>query len=96
MATEQSSLLERRRPNRPTYQTNDSFSSPLPSPTLEQAVFPNISSKNKDSKFKWFNKRTGYYDEDRQDLVKESTGVRVWSESYSSIGKEDKSRETNI
>ncbi|KAL0086838.1 chloride channel [Phycomyces blakesleeanus] len=32
-----------------------------------------------------FNKRTGVYDEDEQDLIKENTGVRVWSESYSSI-----------
>lgn len=38
--------------------------------------------------FKWLNKRTGPYDEDGQSLVKENTGVRVWSESYSSIGKQ--------
>ncbi|KAI8344822.1 chloride channel [Chlamydoabsidia padenii] len=32
-----------------------------------------------------FNKRNGLYDEDKKDLVKESTGIRVWSDSYSSI-----------
>lgn len=37
-------------------------------------------------KFKLFNKRLGSYDEDKQGLIKESTGVRVWYESYSSIG----------
>ncbi|CDH57436.1 clc channel [Lichtheimia corymbifera JMRC:FSU:9682] len=36
-------------------------------------------------KFKLFNKRHGSYDEDRQGLIKENTGVRVWYESYSTI-----------
>lgn len=38
-------------------------------------------------KFRPLYKRTGPYDEDEQGLVQENTGVRVWSESYSSIGK---------
>ncbi|CDH60750.1 predicted protein [Lichtheimia corymbifera JMRC:FSU:9682] len=33
-----------------------------------------------------FNKRLGQYDDDRQELLNENTGVRVWYESYSSIG----------
>ncbi|KAI8084876.1 chloride channel [Halteromyces radiatus] len=36
-------------------------------------------------RFNIFNKRHGVYDEDRQDLVNEYTGIRVWSDSYSSI-----------
>ncbi|KAI7883164.1 hypothetical protein K492DRAFT_126685 [Lichtheimia hyalospora FSU 10163] len=32
-----------------------------------------------------FNKRLGQYDDDRQELLNENTGVRVWYESYSSI-----------
>ncbi|RCI01770.1 hypothetical protein CU098_008080 [Rhizopus stolonifer] len=36
-------------------------------------------------KFRPLYKRTGPYDEDEQGLVQENTGVRVWSESYSSI-----------
>lgn len=34
----------------------------------------------------WFKKRVSSYDQDKQSLVKENTGIRVWSESYSSIG----------
>lgn len=40
--------------------------------------------------FKLFNKRHGSYDEDRQGLLKENTGVRVWYESYSTIGTQSK------
>lgn len=86
--TESSSLLERRRQSKPHYYTSD-MSVPLPSPS------PNITKEDtngrgehtKYHKFRLFNKRSGLYDEDRQSLVKESTGVRVWNESYSSIGK---------
>ncbi|ORE01231.1 hypothetical protein BCV72DRAFT_81745 [Rhizopus microsporus var. microsporus] len=84
--TESSSLLERRRQSKPHYYTSD-MSVPLPSPSL------NITKEDTDGrgehtryhKFRLFNKRSGLYDEDRQSLVKESTGVRVWNESYSSI-----------
>ena len=90
---ERTSLLDHRKV--PTnYTTEDPILSiPLPSPFAEQEPFtyPTVSTpravKNKDGRFKWFNKRTGLYDEDRQGLVKENTGIRVWSESYSSIGK---------
>lgn len=86
--TESSSLLERRRQSKPHYYTSD-MSVPLPSPS------PNIIKEDTDGrgehtryhKFRLFNKRSGFYDEDRQSLVNESTGVRVWNESYSSIGK---------
>ncbi|KAI8639054.1 chloride channel [Parasitella parasitica] len=93
--TERSSLLDRRRSsqmrNGNYTEGGLTFSIPLPSPFREQEpiTFPathNTTPTTLDRhRFKWFNKRTGSYDEDRQDLVKESTGVRVWSESYSSI-----------
>lgn len=92
--TERTSLLQDRRRSTQKKQYNntengESLSIPLPSPYREQepiTFIPNQDNKNSNSKFNWFNKRTGYYDEDRQGLVKENTGVRVWSESYSSIG----------
>lgn len=103
--TERSSLLDRRRSSRQQQQnrlyTEDnavSLTVPLPSPFREPQdpiafSTPTSPSNNNKSglhhRFTWFNKRSGSYDEDRQDLVKESTGVRVWSESYSSIGKRD-------
>ncbi|KAI8349423.1 chloride channel [Blakeslea trispora] len=74
MSTEErSSLLDRRTSSQKQYLT-------LPSPCQDQE-----SPATPSRQFKWFNKRTGSYDEDRSGLVKESTGVRVWSESYSSI-----------
>jgi chloride channel 3/4/5 len=95
--TERSSLLDRRRSsqmqNRHYTEVGQNLSIPLPSPFREQEpiTFPTtthaITPSQDRHRFKWFNKRTGSYDEDRQDLVKENTGVRVWSESYSSIGK---------
>lgn len=95
--SERTSLLDRRRSsNIPRNYTegNSLLSIPLPSPFREQEPFtfptsvPASSNENRlHNRFKWFNKRTGSYDEDRQGLVKENTGIRVWSESYSSIGK---------
>jgi chloride channel 3/4/5 len=90
--TERTSLLDRRRSSRqPQQYTEDNtvpLSLPLPSPFREpqDPITFSPSNINKNHRFKWFNKRNGSYDEDRQGLVKESTGVRVWSESYSSIG----------
>ncbi|KAI8394188.1 chloride channel [Radiomyces spectabilis] len=95
--TERSSLLDRRRTsNNHTYNT---LNVPLPPPfedlpnsapptatvfhTSSQGT-PAVSPRG-EHRFRIFNKRTGYYDDDRQGLVKENTGVRVWSESYSSI-----------
>ncbi|KAL7313557.1 hypothetical protein PS15m_007291 [Mucor circinelloides] len=94
--TERSSLLDRRRSSQKHtnrhYTDGQNLSIPLPSPFREQEpiTFPAahhtaITPSQDKHRFKWFNKRTGFYDEDRQDLVKENTGVRVWSESYSSI-----------
>ncbi|RUP04126.1 hypothetical protein BC936DRAFT_140559 [Jimgerdemannia flammicorona] len=37
--------------------------------------------------FKWRRRRTGNYDEDRQGLLDERAGIRVWYENYSTIGK---------
>lgn len=96
--TERSSLLDRRRSSQKHtnrhYTDGQNLSIPLPSPFREHEpiTFPAahhtaITPSQDKHRFKWFNKRTGFYDEDRQDLVKENTGVRVWSESYSSIGK---------
>lgn len=103
MSNERTSLLDRRRsiPQQPQQTRNytegtSPLSIPLPSPFREQepllfpasvSATPNSSNKRLHNRFKWFNKRTGSYDEDRQGLVKENTGIRVWSESYSSIGK---------
>jgi chloride channel 3/4/5 len=99
--TERTSLLDRRRSSRQQQNrlyTDDNtvpLSLPLPSPFREPqdsitfsapATPSNIQKGGLHHRFKWFNKRNGSYDEDRQGLVKESTGVRVWSESYSSIG----------
>lgn len=39
------------------------------------------------SSFHFMKRRTGAYDEDLQGLIDENTGVRVWYENYSSIGK---------
>jgi hypothetical protein len=39
------------------------------------------------SSFRFMKRRTGAYDEDLQGLIDENTGVRVWYENYSSIGK---------
>lgn len=95
--SERTSLLDRRRSSKlaRNYNTEDTpvLSIPLPSPYQEQEplTFPTSAATSNDNglhkKFKWFITRTGSYDEDRQGLVKESTGIRVWSESYSSIGK---------
>lgn len=101
-ATERSSLLDRRNHNRSknyNIKGERGLYIPLPSPFREQQeplAFPTsaaaaTSSNHNNHRFKWFNKRTGSYDEDRQGLVKENTGIRVWSESYSSIGKEKNS-----
>lgn len=96
---ERTSLLDRRRlTEQGRNYTNDGsvLSIPLPTPFREQQepfVFPTSANatpsgnRGLHNRFKWFNKRTGSYDEDRQALVKENTGIRVWSESYSSIGK---------
>ncbi|KAI9320843.1 chloride channel [Dichotomocladium elegans] len=43
------------------------------------------SGNDNHHRFKLFNKRLGSYDEDRQALIDENTGVRVWYESYSTI-----------
>ncbi|KAI9252200.1 chloride channel [Helicostylum pulchrum] len=92
--SERTSLLDRRRSsNIPRNYTEDNslLSIPLPSPFREQEPFtfptsvPASNENRLHNRFKWFNKRTGSYDEDRQGLVKENTGIRVWSESYSSI-----------
>ncbi|KAI7892094.1 chloride channel [Mucor mucedo] len=93
--SERTSLLDRRRSSKlaKNYNTEDTpvLSIPLPSPYQEHdpLVFPTSAATSNDNglhkKFKWFITRTGSYDEDRQGLVKESTGIRVWSESYSSI-----------
>lgn len=95
--SERTSLLDRRRNTKlaKSYNTEDtqSLSIPLPSPYQEHEplIFPTSAIEANENtlhkRFKWLNKRTGSYDEDRQDLVKENTGIRVWSESYSSIGK---------
>ncbi|RCH97577.1 hypothetical protein CU098_002073, partial [Rhizopus stolonifer] len=87
---ERSSLLDRRRSSSQQKYNTTPLSIPLPSsPYREQdpLVYPPTSHSQQsfNNRFKWFNKRTGSYDEDRQGLVKENTGVRVWSESYSSI-----------
>ncbi|KAI9339123.1 chloride channel [Pilaira anomala] len=91
-ASERATLLDRRRSaNIPRNYTEDNsnLSIPLPSPYRESHFsFPVPITSNEGklhNRFKWFNKRTGSYDEDRQGLVKENTGIRVWSESYSSI-----------
>jgi chloride channel 3/4/5 len=91
-STENTSLLDRRRGSRSKNYNTEGLSIPLPSPFREQEPLAYPTSSNNESntlhnRFKWFNKRTGSYDEDRQGLVKENTGIRVWSESYSSIGK---------
>ncbi|KAF7731740.1 hypothetical protein EC973_008254 [Apophysomyces ossiformis] len=87
--TERSNLLDRRRSNQnyhtlphlPSIQSLDQYSTFLyPSNNSTPLVSPRTEHR-----FKLFNKRTGVYDEDRKGLVKENTGVRVWSESYSSI-----------
>lgn len=39
------------------------------------------------SSFHFMKRRTGAYDEDSQGLINENTGIRVWYENYSSIGK---------
>ncbi|KAI9483189.1 MAG: chloride channel [Benjaminiella poitrasii] len=89
-ATERTTLLHHRRSSlqsRRRY-TKDPLTIPLPSPYRECeqiATYPTTTPTNHHNRFKWFNKRTGSYDEDRQGLVKENTGIRVWSESYSSI-----------
>ncbi|KAI8979517.1 chloride channel [Mycotypha africana] len=64
----------------------------MPSPYREPSVLfsstTNFNSHNENtlhSRFRIFNKRTGSYDEDGHDLIKENTGLRVWSESYSTI-----------
>lgn len=97
--SERTSLLDRRRSSKLTrnYNTEDSpsLSIPLPLPYQEHEplTFPTSAAATPSNEnalhkqFKWFNTRTGSYDEDRQGLVKENTGIRVWSESYSSIGK---------
>ncbi|KAG2178631.1 hypothetical protein INT44_001784 [Umbelopsis vinacea] len=41
------------------------------------------------SSFHFMKRRTGAYDEDSQGLINENTGIRVWYENYSSIGKLD-------
>ena len=87
MSTERSALLDRRASSQKEYNTAATLTIPLPSPYKDQELLVSPSSATPSRHFKWFNKRTGSYDEDRQGLVKESTGVRVWSESYSSIGK---------
>ncbi|KAI9275562.1 chloride channel [Phascolomyces articulosus] len=99
MSTERSSLLERRRqsnynslqdlPVLPStgdirgFNNNNNISAP----TLHSPGFPSTPSIRDDrqSRFKLFNKRLGSYDEDRQGLIKENTGLRVWYESYSTI-----------
>lgn len=53
--------------------------------TASNAAY-NQHGSNDHHKFKLFNKRHGSYDEDRQGLIKENTGLRVWYESYSTIG----------
>lgn len=90
--TERTSLIDRRQSlqNRQYTESDQPLSIPLPSPFREQepiTFIPNSPNQPTSNKFHWFNKRTGSYDEDRQGLVKENTGVRVWSESYSSIGR---------
>ncbi|KAI8372538.1 chloride channel [Choanephora cucurbitarum] len=85
MSTERSTLLDRRTSSQKKYNTAQTLTIPLPSPYKDQELLVSPSSATPSRHFKWFNKRTGSYDEDRQGLVKESTGVRVWSESYSSI-----------
>ncbi|KAI8149051.1 chloride channel [Fennellomyces sp. T-0311] len=98
MATERSSLLERRRQS--NYNSLQDFPA-LPSgddiqaihntsapPTFVSPGYPSTPSLRDDrhhSRFKLFNKRLGSYDEDRQGLLKENTGLRVWYESYSTI-----------
>jgi chloride channel 3/4/5 len=91
MAAEDSRLLDKK--GHPSYDSTEdaTLSIQVPSPFQEDNIqtthstnFP-VSSSNKNL-FKIFNKRAGSYDEDRQALVDESTGIRVWSESYSSIG----------
>ncbi|KAI7904064.1 chloride channel [Cokeromyces recurvatus] len=88
--TETTSLLYNRQSslqNRRHY-TESPLTIPLPSPYREGeqqiATHPTTTPTNS-SRFKWFNKRSGSYDEDRLGLVRENTGIRVWSESYSSI-----------
>ncbi|KAG0192614.1 hypothetical protein DFQ28_008490 [Apophysomyces sp. BC1034] len=87
--TERSNLLDRRRstqnyhalPHFPSIQSLDQHSTFL-YPSNHSTP---LASPRTEHRFKLFNKRTGVYDEDRKGLVKENTGVRVWSESYSSI-----------
>ena len=99
---ERSSLLERRRqsnynslgdfPELPSTgdirRINNSNNISAPA-TLLSPGYPSTPSIRDDrhGRFKLFNKRLGSYDEDRQGLIKENTGLRVWYESYSTIGK---------
>lgn len=100
MTTERTSLLDRRRQSNQThYDALHNFPS-LPSVDNNQAINNNNNSapptfitpsynspRSGTHGFKLFNRRLGSYDEDRQGLIKENTGVRVWYESYSTIGK---------
>lgn len=86
--TENTSLLERRGLKKMKYSTPTSLLSSTRS-DLNSPRSPAEIDDKKHQHFKWLNKRTGPYDEDGQSLVKENTGVRVWNESYSSIGKQD-------
>ncbi|KAI9499505.1 chloride channel [Zychaea mexicana] len=98
MTTERSSLLERRRQSNynsvqefPTLSSSGdirAISNISAPPTLISPGFPSTPSlrdERHQNRFKLFNKRLGSYDEDRQGLLKENTGLRVWYESYSTI-----------
>ncbi|ORX49047.1 hypothetical protein DM01DRAFT_1338223 [Hesseltinella vesiculosa] len=95
--TECTSLLDRRRSS---YAANHYHTLNIPAPpssltlpeidspfhnTSAPPTFLTPSQIDDTSRFHLFNKRNGFYDEDRQDLIDENTGVRVWSDSYSSI-----------
>ncbi|SAL99342.1 hypothetical protein [Absidia glauca] len=96
--TEHSSLLDRRRSSYNGAGLYNTLTIPITSSSPALAPFHQYDNNSAPATFLTpsrsplpspryhiFNKRNGLYDEDKKDLVKESTGIRVWSDSYSSI-----------